>query len=120
MVSSWRVLCIWTSGTDSVVNDVHHVVHDPGALHGHDYVISGGPAIHAGLVLPSVSELGDTEETSLTNGSNDQDHWQAYSNTLFIYVHSTNQGRSDITSAHFFHTYRVSFTKMSTKLLDAV
>ena len=75
MVSSWRVLCIWTSGTDSVVNDVHHVVHDPGALHGHDYVISGGPAIHAGLVLPSVSELGDTEETSLTNGSNDQDHW---------------------------------------------
>ena len=76
MVSSWRVLCIWTSGTDSVVNDVHHVVHDPGALHGHDYVISGGPAIHAGLVLPSVSELGDTEETSLTNGSNDQDHWQ--------------------------------------------
>ena len=74
MVSSWRVLCIWTSGTDSVVNDVHHVVHDPGALHGHDYVISGGPAIHAGLVLPSVSELGDTEETSLTNGSNDRDH----------------------------------------------
>ena len=78
MVSSWRVLCIWTSGTDSVVNDVHHVVHDPGALHGHDYVISGGPAIHAGLVLPSVSELGDTEETSLTNGSNDQDHWQKW------------------------------------------
>ena len=29
-----------------------------------------------GLILPSVSELGDTEETSLTNGSNDWDHSQ--------------------------------------------
>ena len=74
MVSSWRVPCIWTSGTDNVVNSVRHVVHDPGALHGHDCGISGGPAIYVGLVLPSVSEFGDTEETSLVNGSNDWSH----------------------------------------------
>ena len=66
--------CIWTSRTDSVVNDVRRVAHDPGALRSHDYGISGGSAIYAGLVLPSVSELGDTEETSLINGSNDRDH----------------------------------------------
>ena len=66
--------CIWTSRTDSVVNDMRRVAHDPGALRSNDYGISGGSAIHAGLILPSVSELGDTEETSLTNGSNDWDH----------------------------------------------
>ena len=63
--------CVWTSRTDSVVNDVRRVAYDPGALRSHDYGISGGSAIYAGLVLPSVSELGDTEETSLINGSND-------------------------------------------------
>ena len=74
MVSSWRVPCIWTSGTDNMVESMRHVVHDPGALHGHDCGISDGPAIYVGLVLPSVSELGDTEETSLVNGSNDWGH----------------------------------------------
>ena len=54
-----------------MVNDVRRVAYDPGALRGHDYGISGGPAIYAGLVLQSVSELGDTEETSLINGSNE-------------------------------------------------
>ena len=29
MASSWRVPCIWASGTDNVVNDVHRVAHDP-------------------------------------------------------------------------------------------
>ena len=33
-------------------------------LHSHDYGISGGSALQAGLTLPSVAELGDTEETS--------------------------------------------------------
>ena len=45
-------------------------------MHGHDCGISDGPAIYVGLVLPSVSELGDTEETSLVNGSNDLDRYQ--------------------------------------------
>ena len=48
-----------------MVNDVRRIAHDLGALHSHDYGISGGSALHAGLALPSVSELGDTEETSL-------------------------------------------------------
>ena len=58
-----------------MVNDMRRIAHDPGALRSNDYGISGGSAIHAGLILPSVSELGDTEETSLTNGSNDWDHF---------------------------------------------
>ena len=48
-----------------MVNDVRRVAHDLGALCSHDYGISGGSALYAGLALPSVSELGDTEETSL-------------------------------------------------------
>ena len=48
-----------------MVNDVRRVVHDLGALRSHDFGISGGSALHVGLALPSVSELGDTEETSL-------------------------------------------------------
>ena len=48
-----------------MVNDVRRVAHDLGALRSHDYGISGGSALYAGLALPSVSELGDTEETSL-------------------------------------------------------
>ena len=56
-----------------MVNDLRRVAYDPGALRSHDYGISGGSAIYAELVLPSVSELGDTEETSLINGSNDWD-----------------------------------------------
>ena len=47
-----------------MVNDVRRIAHDLGALHSHDYGISGGSALHAGLTLPSVAELGDTEETS--------------------------------------------------------
>ena len=66
--------CVWTSRTDSVVTDVRRVAYDPGALRSHDYGISGGSAVYGELVLPSVSELGDTEETSLINGSNDWDH----------------------------------------------
>ena len=57
-----------------MVDSLRHVVHDPGALHGHDCGISDGPAIYVGLVLPSVSEFGDTEETSLVNGSKDWSH----------------------------------------------
>ena len=57
-----------------MVNDVRRVAHDLVALRSHDYGISGGSALYAGLVLPSVSELGDTEETSLINGSHDRDH----------------------------------------------
>ena len=56
-----------------MVDSARHVVHDRVALHGHDCGISDGPAIYAELVLPFVSELGDTEETSLVNGSNDLD-----------------------------------------------
>ena len=40
------------------------IAHDLEELHSHDYGISGGSALHAGLTLPSVAELGDTEETS--------------------------------------------------------
>ena len=47
-----------------MVNDVRRIAHDLGALHSHDYGISGGSALQAGLTLPSVAELGDTEETS--------------------------------------------------------
>ena len=47
------------------MNNVHRVAYDLGALCSHDYGISGGSALYAGLALPSVSELGDTEETSL-------------------------------------------------------
>ena len=64
------------SRTDSVVNDMRRVAHDPGALRSHDYGISGGSAIYAELILPSISELRDTEETSLINGSNDWDNCQ--------------------------------------------
>ena len=46
------------------MNDVRRVAHDLGALRSHYYGISGGSALYAGLALPSVSELGDTEETS--------------------------------------------------------
>ena len=47
-----------------MVNDVRRIAHDLEELHSHDYGISGGSALHAGLTLPSVAELGDTEETS--------------------------------------------------------
>ena len=47
-----------------MVNDVRRIAHDLEALHSHDYGISGGSALHAGLTLPYVAELGDTEETS--------------------------------------------------------
>ena len=47
-----------------MVNDVHRIAHDLEELHSHGYGISGGSALHAGLTLPSVAELGDTEETS--------------------------------------------------------
>ena len=47
-----------------MVNDVHRIAHDLEELHSHDYGISGGSALQAGLTLPSVAELGDTEETS--------------------------------------------------------
>ena len=40
------------------------IAHDLEELHSHDYGISGGSALQAGLTLPSVAELGDTEETS--------------------------------------------------------
>ena len=47
-----------------MVNDVRRIAHDLGALHSRHYGISGGSALHAGLTLPSVAELGDTEDTS--------------------------------------------------------
>ena len=47
-----------------MVNDVHRIAHDLEGLHSHGYGISGGSALQAGLTLPSVAELGDTEETS--------------------------------------------------------
>ena len=47
-----------------MVNDVHRIAHDLEELHSHGYGISGGSALQAGLTLPSVAELGDTEETS--------------------------------------------------------
>ena len=47
-----------------MVNDVRRIAHDLEELHSHDYGISGGSALQAGLTLPSVAELGDTEETS--------------------------------------------------------
>ena len=47
-----------------MVNDVRRIAHDLEELYSHDYGISGGSALHAGLTLPSVAELGDTEETS--------------------------------------------------------
>ena len=47
-----------------MVNDVHRIAHDLEELHSHDYGISGGSALQAGLTLPSVAKLGDTEETS--------------------------------------------------------
>ena len=46
-----------------MVNDVRRVAHDLGALRSHDYGISGGSTLYAGLALPSASELRDTEET---------------------------------------------------------
>mgnify|MGYP001168406649 CR=1 FL=1 len=58
------VHCVWTSRTDSMVNDVHRIAHDLEELHSHGYGISGGSALQVGLTLPSVAELGDTEETS--------------------------------------------------------
>ena len=47
-----------------MVNDVHRIAHDLDGLHSHGYGISGGSALQAGLTLPSVAGLGDTEETS--------------------------------------------------------
>ena len=47
-----------------MVNDVHRIAHDLEGLQSHGYGISGGSALQAGLTLPSVAELGDTEETS--------------------------------------------------------
>ena len=47
-----------------MVKDVHRIAHDLEGLHSHGYGISGGSALQAGLTLPSVAELGDTEETS--------------------------------------------------------
>ena len=47
-----------------MVNDVHRIAHDLEGLHSHGYGISGGSALQAGLTLPSVAGLGDTEETS--------------------------------------------------------
>ena len=69
-LTAWWIVC---ECSDNMVDSLRHVVHDRVALHDHDCGISDGPAIYVGLVLPSVSELGDTEETSLVNGSNDLD-----------------------------------------------
>ena len=44
---------------------MHRLAHDLGALRRHDYGIGGGSALYVGPALPSVPELGDTEETSL-------------------------------------------------------
>ena len=92
--------CIRTSRTDSVVNDVRRVAHDLGALRCHDYGISGGSALYAGLALPSASELRDTEETSLNQ-------WVSRLRTI---------GRNDVVLElfHIQNTHRLStwaFTK---------
>ena len=47
-----------------MANGVHRIAHDLEGLHSHGYGISGGSALQAGLTLPSVAGLGDTEETS--------------------------------------------------------
>ena len=66
MVSPCRVPCTWMIRTDSVEDGMCRVAYVPSVLCGDDYGISDPCGTDAAMC---VSEIGDTEETSRTNGS---------------------------------------------------
>ena len=69
-----------------MVNDVHRIAHDLEGLHSHGYGISGGSALQAGLTLPSVAGLGDTEETSSHGWTSRLRDFRSYCELSLIHI----------------------------------